>query len=95
MVLCDTIWFAHHEYCLLLSLSFGIIILHRRHAAQNHPKHNHTGELKGVLGYTEEDVVSSDFTSDAHSSIFDAKAGIQLTPTFVKLVSWYDNEVRR
>ena len=50
------------------------------------------GELKGVLGYTDEDVVSSDFLGDPHSSIFDAKAGIALTDTFVKLVSWYDNE---
>lgn len=49
-------------------------------------------EMKGVLGYTEEDVVSSDFITDSHSSIVDAKAGIQLSPTFVKLVSWYDNE---
>lgn len=49
-------------------------------------------ELKGVLGYTEDDVVSSDFIGDARTSIFDAKAGIQLTPTFVKVVSWYDNE---
>ncbi|MCL1943582.1 MAG: type I glyceraldehyde-3-phosphate dehydrogenase [Candidatus Azobacteroides sp.] len=50
------------------------------------------GELKGVLGYTEEEVVSSDFIGDARTSIFDAKAGIQLSPTFVKVVSWYDNE---
>ncbi|MFV0411839.1 MAG: type I glyceraldehyde-3-phosphate dehydrogenase [Oscillospiraceae bacterium] len=50
------------------------------------------GELKGILGYTDEDVVSSDFIGDARTSIFDAKAGIQLTDTFVKLVSWYDNE---
>ena len=50
------------------------------------------GELKGVLGYTEDDVVSSDFIGDARTSIFDAKAGIQLSPTFVKVVSWYDNE---
>ena len=50
------------------------------------------GSLKGILGYTEDDVVSSDFLGDAHSSIVDAAAGIQLTPTFVKLVSWYDNE---
>ena len=49
-------------------------------------------ELKGVLGYTEDAVVSSDFETDSHSSIFDATAGIQLTPTFVKVVSWYDNE---
>ena len=50
------------------------------------------GELKGVLGYTDEDVVSSDFLGDPRTSIFDAKAGIQLTDTFVKVVSWYDNE---
>ncbi len=50
------------------------------------------GELKGILGYTEEDVVSSDFLGDAHTSIFDKKAGIALTDTFVKVVSWYDNE---
>ena len=50
------------------------------------------GELKGLLGYTEDAVVSSDFLGDSHGSIFDAKAGIALTDTFVKLVSWYDNE---
>ena len=50
------------------------------------------GKLKGILGYTEEEVVSSDFIGDARTSIFDAKAGIALTDTFVKLVSWYDNE---
>ncbi len=50
------------------------------------------GELKGILGYTEEPVVSSDFLSDPRTSIFDAKAGIALTDTFVKVVSWYDNE---
>ena len=50
------------------------------------------GELKGVLGYTDEDVVSSDFLGDPRTSIFDAKAGIALTDTFVKVVSWYDNE---
>lgn len=50
------------------------------------------GELKGVLGYTEDAVVSTDFISDSRSSIFDAKAGILLTPTFVKLIAWYDNE---
>jgi len=49
-------------------------------------------EYKGILGYTEEDVVSSDFIGDSHSSIFDALAGIALTDTFVKLVAWYDNE---
>ncbi|MCI9264521.1 MAG: type I glyceraldehyde-3-phosphate dehydrogenase [Oscillospiraceae bacterium] len=51
------------------------------------------GELKGVLGYTDEDVVSSDFLGDSRTSIFDAKAGIALTDTFVKVVSWYDNEM--
>ena len=51
------------------------------------------GELKGVLGYIDEDVVSSDFLGDARTSIFDAKAGIALTDTFVKVVSWYDNEI--
>ena len=51
------------------------------------------GELKGILGYTEDDVVSSDFLGDPRTSIFDKKAGIQLTPTFVKVVSWYDNEI--
>ncbi len=49
-------------------------------------------ELKGILGYTEDMVVSSDFITDPRTSIFDAKAGIALTDTFVKLVSWYDNE---
>ena len=51
------------------------------------------GELKGVLGYTDEAVVSSDFLGDTNTSIFDAKAGIALTDTFVKVVSWYDNEI--
>jgi len=50
------------------------------------------GELKGILAYTEDEVVSSDFIGDHHSSIFDAKAGISLNDNFVKLVSWYDNE---
>ncbi|MDQ1769525.1 type I glyceraldehyde-3-phosphate dehydrogenase [Labilibaculum sp. A4] len=51
------------------------------------------GELAGVLGYTEDMVVSNDFTGDTRTSIFDAKAGIQLSPNFVKVVSWYDNEM--
>ncbi len=50
------------------------------------------GELKGILGYTEEEVVSSDFNHDPRTSIFDAGAGIMLNPTFCKLVAWYDNE---
>ena len=49
-------------------------------------------EYKGIMGYTEDQVVSNDFISDSRSSIFDAGACIGLTPTFVKLVSWYDNE---
>ena len=51
------------------------------------------GELKGILGYTEDAVVSSDFLGDTRTSIFDATAGIALTDTFVKVVAWYDNEV--
>ena len=54
-------------------------------------KHSET-DLKGILGYTEEPVVSSDFIHDSRTSIFDANAGIMLSDTFVKLVSWYDNE---
>merc|ERR1712151_306482 len=50
------------------------------------------GPLKGILGYTEDQVVSSDFIHDSHSSIVDLKAGIALSDTFVKIVSWYDNE---
>ena len=50
------------------------------------------GELKGVLGYTSDAVVSSDFIGDPRTSIFDEKGGIQLSSTFVKVLSWYDNE---
>jgi glyceraldehyde 3-phosphate dehydrogenase len=50
------------------------------------------GSLKGVLGYTEEAVVSTDLRGEVCTSVFDAKAGIALDPTFVKLVAWYDNE---
>ncbi len=50
------------------------------------------GELKGILGYTEDEVVSSDFIGDSRTSVFDAKAGIMLNPNFVKIVAWYDNE---
>merc|ERR1712048_1545432 len=49
-------------------------------------------EGKGIVGYTEDQVVSSDFVGETCSTVFDAEAGIMLTPTFVKLVSWYDNE---
>ena len=52
------------------------------------------GELKGILGYTEDAVVSQDFIGDARTSIFDAEAGIELNSTFFKVVSWYDNEAR-
>jgi len=51
------------------------------------------GAFKGIIGYTDDEVVSSDFIGDTRSSIFDAKAGISLNPTFVKLISWYDNEM--
>lgn len=51
------------------------------------------GKLKGILAYTDEEVVSSDFISDRHSAIFDARAGIELNPTFFKVVAWYDNEM--
>jgi glyceraldehyde 3-phosphate dehydrogenase len=60
------------------------IVAAMKHAADN--------ELKGILAVTSDEVVSSDFIGDSHSSIFDVKAGIQLSDTFVKLVSWYDNE---
>jgi len=50
------------------------------------------GELKGILGYTEEKVVSTDFRGESRTSVFDAEAGIMLDPTFVKIVAWYDNE---
>ena len=49
-------------------------------------------EMFGILGYTNQPVVSSDFSGDYHTSVFDEKAGIMLNPNFVKLVSWYDNE---
>ncbi|KRY05551.1 Glyceraldehyde-3-phosphate dehydrogenase, cytosolic [Trichinella patagoniensis] len=55
-------------------------------------KEESEGKLKGIIGYTEDDVVSTDFLGDSRSSIFDAKAGIALNDNFVKLVTWYDNE---
>jgi glyceraldehyde 3-phosphate dehydrogenase len=51
------------------------------------------GELNGILDYTEDAVVSNDFIGETCTSVFDAKAGISLTSTFVKVVSWYDNEI--
>lgn len=59
---------------------------------KNAMKEASEGELKGILGYTEDEVVSEDFKGDARTSIFDAKAGIALNDKFVKVVSWYDNE---
>ena len=56
-------------------------------------KHASEGPMAGILGYTEEAVVSTDFIGDSRSSIFDATAGIALTPKFVKVISWYDNEM--
>jgi glyceraldehyde 3-phosphate dehydrogenase len=50
------------------------------------------GELKGILGYTEDEVVSSDFIHDTRSSIYDATSGVELNKNFFKLISWYDNE---
>ncbi|XP_028073986.1 glyceraldehyde-3-phosphate dehydrogenase, cytosolic-like [Camellia sinensis] len=50
------------------------------------------GKLKGIMGYTKDDVVSTDFVGDSRSCIFDAKAGIALNEHFVKLIAWYDNE---
>ncbi|XP_010524280.1 PREDICTED: glyceraldehyde-3-phosphate dehydrogenase 2, cytosolic [Tarenaya hassleriana] len=59
---------------------------------KNAIKEEAEGRLKGIVGYTEDDVVSTDFIGDSRSSIFDAKAGIALNDNFLKLVSWYDNE---
>jgi glyceraldehyde 3-phosphate dehydrogenase len=59
----------------------------------NAMKQASTGNLKGILGYTDEEVVSSDFIGDLHSSIFDSKAGIGLNSNFFKLIAWYDNEL--
>jgi len=55
-------------------------------------KHASENDFKGIMGYVEDEVVSSDFNGDSRSSIFDANAGIALNPRFVKLVAWYDNE---
>lgn len=55
-------------------------------------KEESEGKLKGILGYTEDDLVSTDFVGDSRSSIFDAKAGIALNEHFIKFVAWYDNE---
>jgi glyceraldehyde 3-phosphate dehydrogenase len=64
--------------------SYDEICQKMKHASENH--------LSGILGYTEDQVVSSDFITDPRSSIFDAHAGISLNPRFVKVISWYDNE---
>lgn len=64
--------------------SYDEICQKMKHASENH--------LSGILGYTEDQVVSSDFITDPRSSIFDANAGISLNPRFVKVISWYDNE---
>jgi len=66
------------------SATYEDICLAMKHASEN--------ELKGILGYTEDAVVSNDFTGEPCASVFDAKAGVALTDTFVKVVSWYDNE---
>ena len=55
-------------------------------------KHASENELKGILGYTEDDVVSQDFVSETRTSVFDAGAGVELNPNFFKIISWYDNE---
>ncbi|KAF5947577.1 hypothetical protein HYC85_013534 [Camellia sinensis] len=59
---------------------------------QDGGKYASEGSLKGILGYTDEEVVSNDFVGDSRSSIFDAKAGMGLNASFMELVSWYDNE---
>jgi glyceraldehyde 3-phosphate dehydrogenase len=69
---------------LVKSASYETIKAAMKHASEN--------EMKGILGYTEDEVVSCDFLGDARTSIFDAKAGISLNDNFVKVVSWYDNE---
>jgi glyceraldehyde 3-phosphate dehydrogenase len=69
---------------LLTSVSYDEVKIAMKLASKN--------ELKGILGYTEDDVVSSDFIGDSRISVFDAKAGIALTDRFIKIVSWYDNE---
>lgn len=56
-------------------------------------KASEEGDLKGILGYTDEQMVSTDFIDDIHSSIFDAQAGLALNDKFVKVVAWYDNEM--
>ena len=66
------------------STNYEEICLAMKNASEN--------DLKGIMGYTEEDVVSTDFIGDSRTSIFDAGAGIMLNDKFVKVVSWYDNE---
>ncbi len=69
---------------LLKPTKYADVCAVMKHASQN--------DLKGILDYTDEEVVSSDFIGDPHIAIFDAKAGIQLTDTFIKVMAWYDNE---
>jgi glyceraldehyde-3-phosphate dehydrogenase/erythrose-4-phosphate dehydrogenase len=79
----------HGQKFIFIAPHVGIVVelivaYHVREASE--------GELRGILGYTDESVVSTDFIGDPRTSIFDAGAGIQLSPTFMKLVTWYDNE---
>ena len=73
----------------IYTYSVYILLIHSSHTQV---KRRSEGDMKGFLGYTDEDLVSTDFKSWPVSSTFDAKAGIGLNPTFVKLIAWYDNE---
>ena len=85
-------YIAAHPDNKIIRMGIGDVTLPLVPAVVDAMKKASEGELKGILGYTEDAVVSSDFLGDSHTSIFDAKAGIQLTDTFVKVISWYDNE---